>query len=134
MNTFGRLFGAALLGAVAATAAIVPAQAATPILIRSCTVAKPKPLSHRPSGVQINYVILGKRTASTVVFAVGYRNAEGHYLRRVSDVGNFAPGVTIDHLLNLFTDVTYSGAQTTTCVPVEVKYAGGTVWIAPSSH
>jgi hypothetical protein len=57
-----------------------------------------------------------------------------HYLRRVSDVGSFAPGVTITHRLPLYNDVTYAGAQTTTCLPVEVKWAGGTLWIAPSSH
>jgi hypothetical protein len=57
-----------------------------------------------------------------------------HYLRRVTDVGSFAPGVTITHRLSLYNDVTYAGSQTTTCVPVEVKWAGGTLWIAPSSH
>jgi hypothetical protein len=132
MKVFGRLFVAALFVIVAATAAIAPAQAATPILIKSCTVAKPKPLSHMPRGVQITYVILGQRAASSITFAVGYRNASGHYLRRVEDVGHFAPGVTIDHLLSLYTDVTYAGAQTTSCVPIRVQWAGGTVWIAPS--
>ena len=133
MTITGRL-AAALVTVAAATASIAPAQAAAPILVKSCTVAKPKPLSHMAGGTTIVYVNLGKKTAASVTFLVGYRNASSHYLRRVTDVGSFSPGATIDHTLSLYNDVTYSGAQTTQCVPVEVKWAGGTVWIAPSSH
>jgi hypothetical protein len=132
MKSFGRLIAVALAGAAAVAGSIQPAQAATPILIKSCTVAKPRPLSHMAGGTTIVYTILGNRTAASVTFLVGYRNAESHYLRRISDVGSFAPGATIDHTLPLFNDVTYAGAQTSSCVPVQVKYAGGTVWIAPS--
>lgn len=134
MTIFGRLMAGALVTVAAATASMAPAQAAAPILIKSCTVAKPKPLSHMAGGTNIVYVNLGKKTAASVTFAVGYRNAQSHYLRRVTDVGEFAPGATINHTLTLYNDVTYSGAQTSTCIPVEVKWAGGTVWIAPSSH
>jgi hypothetical protein len=134
MNTFGRLIAATVLGLAAVTASMSVARADAPILIKSCTVAKPKPMSHLAGGVNITYVNLGKKTAASITFAVGYRNAAGHYLRRVSDVGSFAPGATITHTLNLYTDVTYAGAQTTTCAPVEVKWAGGTLWVAPSSH
>jgi hypothetical protein len=134
MKSFGRLIAVALVGVAAASASFGAAQAAAPILIKSCTVAKPKPMSHMAGGVDITYVNLGKKTASSITFAVGYRNASGHYLRRVIDAGSFAPGATIVHRLSLYNDVTYSGAQTTMCVPVEVKWAGGTVWIAPSSH
>ena len=133
MTISGRL-AAALVTVAAAMASIAPAQAAAPILVKSCTVAKPKPLSHMAGGTTIVYVNLGKKTAASVTFLVGYRNASSHYLRRVTDVGSFSPGATIDHTLSLYNDVTYSGAQTTQCVPVEVKWAGGTVWIAPSSH
>jgi hypothetical protein len=134
MTSFGRLIAASLVGVAAATASIAPAQAAAPILIKSCTVAKPKPMSHMGGGTNIVYVNLGKRTAASITFAVGYRNASMHYLRRVTDVGSFAPGATINHTLPLYNDVTYAGAQTSSCVPIEVKWAGGTVWIAPSSH
>jgi hypothetical protein len=134
MTTFGRLMAGALVSVAAAMASIAPAQAAAPILIKSCTVAKPKPLSHMAGGTHIVYVNLGKKTAASVTFAVGYRNASSHYLRRVTDEGSFAPGATIDHTLSLYNDVTYAGSQTSTCIPVEVKWAGGTVWIAPSSH
>ncbi len=134
MKPFGRLAAAALVSIGAVTASIAPAQAAAPILIKSCTVVKPKPMSHMANGTNIVYVLLGHKTASSITFAVGYRNASMHYLRRVTDVGTFSPGATINHTLSLYNDVTYAGAQTSTCVPVEVKWAGGTVWIAPSSH
>jgi hypothetical protein len=132
MKSIGRLIAVTLVGVAAATASIGPAQAAAPILIKSCTVAKPKPLSHMAGGTDITYVNLGKRTAASITFLVGYRNAQSHYLRRVTDVGEFAPGATITHRLTLYNDVTYAGAQTSSCVPIEVKWAGGTVWIAPS--
>jgi hypothetical protein len=132
MKSFGRMIAVTLAAAAAATASIGPARAAAPILIKSCTIAKPKPMSHMAGGTQITYVNLGHRTASSITFAVGYRNASTHYLRRVTDVGSFAPGVTIMHTLSLYNDVTYAGAQTSTCVPIEVKWAGGTVWMAPS--
>ncbi len=126
-----------LARSVCATAAIavlttVSAQAAAPILIKSCTVVKPRPLSHLAGGTQITYVNLGRHTASSVTFVVGYRNAEHNYLRRTQDVGSFAPNVTISHRLTLYNDVTYAGAATTVCRPIQVKWAGGTVWIAPS--
>jgi hypothetical protein len=132
MKSFGRLLVAALVTAGAATLAIAPAQAAAPILIKSCTIAKPKPLSHMAGGTHIVWVNLGKKTAASVTFLVGYRNAQSNYLRRTEDHGSFAPGATIDHVLSLYNDVTYSGAQTSQCVPVQVKWAGGTVWVAPS--
>jgi hypothetical protein len=134
MRIVGRLVIAAAVGVAVATASIGPAQAAAPVLVKSCTVVKPKPLSHQANGTEISYVIMGHKTAASITFAVGYRNAQSHYLRRVTDVGSFAPGVTITHHLSLYNDVTYAGSQTTTCIPVEVKWAGGTMWIAPSSH
>jgi hypothetical protein len=134
MKFFGRLIVATIMGLAAATASIAPARAAAPVLVKSCTIAKPAPMSHMAGGTIISYVILGHKTASMVTFAVGYRNASGHYLRRVQDVGKFSPGVEITHKLSVYSDVTYAGSETTSCVPVQVKWAGGTVWIAPSSH
>jgi hypothetical protein len=132
MRLLGRFTVVSLVGIAVALGSIGPAQAAAPILIKSCTVAKPKPLSHMAGGTDITYVNLGHKTASSITFAVGYRNASQHYLRRVTDVGEFAPGATISHRLSLYNDVTYAGSQTTMCVPTEVKWAGGTVWMAPS--
>ncbi len=132
MKSFGRIVAVTLAGVAAATASIGTAQAAAPILIKSCTVAKPKPMSHMAGGTTIVYVNLGKKTAASITFLVGYRNASTHYLRRIEDVGSFAPGATIDHTLPLYNDVTYAGSQTSSCVPVQVKWAGGQVWIAPS--
>ena len=134
MKSLRRLSAVGIIGIAAATASIAPAQAAAPILIKSCTVVKPKPMSHMANGTNIVYVILGHKTAASVTFAVGYRNASMHYLRRVTDVGTFSPGATISHTLSLYNDVTYAGSQTSACMPVQVKWAGGTVWVAPSSH
>jgi hypothetical protein len=132
MTSLRRIIALTVVGVAATVAASLPAQAAAPILIKSCTIVKPKPLSHMAGGTHIVYVNLGKKTASEITFVVGYRNASSHYMRRVQDVGSFAPGATIDHVLSLYNDVTYAGAQTSSCVPVQVKWAGGTVWIAPS--
>jgi len=134
MRPFTRVVAAVTLGVATAAAAAGPAQAAAPILIKSCQVAKPRPLSHMAGGTHIVYVNLGKQTAASVTFLVGYRNAEHNYLRRVTDAGSIAPGATIDHTLSLYNDVTYAGANTSSCIPIQVKWAGGTVWIAPSSH
>lgn len=124
---------AALLS-LAAFAAILsignaPARAATnPITINHCFVIQSKPMSHLGGGTQIGYVNNGSKTASTVTFAVGYRNAENKFLRKVTDVGSFQPGVAIDHKFNLYNDVTYAGAQTSSCVAVAVKWIDGTTW------
>jgi hypothetical protein len=133
MKSLGRISVAALIGLGAVTATVGPALAAsTPVVIKSCTIVKPKPFSHNANGTKIVYVILGHRTASSITFAVGYRNATMHYLRRVTDAGSFSPGVTIDHTLPLYNDVTYAGAPTSSCLPIEVKWAGGTIWMAPT--
>ena len=132
MKSLGRLIATALVGIAAATITMGSAQAAAPILIKSCAIAKPKPFSHVAGGTTITYVNLGKKTAASVTFLVGYRNASGNFLRRVTDYGSFAPGATITHTLQLYNDVTYAGAQTSSCVPIEVKWSGGTVWMAPS--
>ncbi len=131
MKLLGRLIVVALAVA-AVTASVAPAQAATPILIKSCQILKPKPMSHLAGGTEISYVNLGKKTASSITFAVGYRNASQHFVRRVTDVGAFAPGATITHKFGLYNDVTYAGAATSLCAPTEVKYSDATLWIAPS--
>ena len=94
MTSLRRLAALTVVGVAAIVAASLPAQAAAPILVKSCTIVKPKPLSHMAGGTRIVYVNLGKKTAAEVTFVVGYRNASSHYLRRVQDVGSFAPGAT----------------------------------------
>ena len=126
-----RLFPA-LLAAAAFAAGFVaqslPAAASNPIQIQQCFVTVPKALSKLGSGTQIVYVVRGKKAASKVTFAVGYRNAASHFLRRVTDDGDFAPGVVINHHFALYNDVTYAGKQTRPCTAVAVTFADGTHW------
>ncbi len=125
--------GIALCGALTAVA-FAPAVAATPVLVKQCFVTPPKPLSKTASGTQIDYVIYGKKVASQITFAVAYRNSAQHFLRTVTDVGHFAPGKEIQHHFKLYNDVTYAGQHVQSCVPVKVKWADATLWVAPSSH
>ncbi|HTX58765.1 MAG TPA: hypothetical protein VMH02_03735 [Verrucomicrobiae bacterium] len=134
MQLFARIaLGAALCAGLLASA-LVPAAAATPVLVKQCFITQPKALSKNASGTQIDYVIYGKKNAAQITFAVGYRNAENTFIRQVTDVGNFAPGVEIQHHFSLYNDVTYAGKAVRSCVPVKVKWADSTLWIAPSSH
>lgn len=120
----------ALIGGIA----MAPASAATPVLVKQCFITKPKPMSKNASGTQIDYVIYGKKKAKEITFAVAYRNSANHYLRTVTDEGLFSPGVEIQHHFSLYSDVTYGGTKVQSCVPVKVKWADATLWIAPSSH
>jgi hypothetical protein len=134
MQLFGRLFVCAVVAGALASTSIAPAVAAAPVLVKQCFVIKPKPLSHNAGGTQIDYIIYGKKNASQITFAVGYRNSAQHFMRTVTDYGTFAPGTEIQHHFALYNDVTYAGSQTTSCVPVKVKWADATLWVAPSSH
>lgn len=106
--------------------------AAAPVLVKQCFVSQPKPLSKTAGGTQIDYIIYGKKNAAQITFAVGYRNAAQHFLRTVTDYGNFAPGVEIQHHFDLYNDVTYAGKQVTSCIPTRVKWADSSMWVAPS--
>jgi hypothetical protein len=132
MKFLSRLTAVTLVGIAAIASSGVAQAATTPILIKSCVILKPRPMSTKAGGTHISYVNLGQRTASSITFAVGYRNSASHFLRRVTDVGSFAPGATISHDFSLFNDVTYAGSHTSMCVPTQVKYAGGQVWMAPT--
>ncbi|HEX4014925.1 MAG TPA: hypothetical protein VHX17_13700 [Candidatus Cybelea sp.] len=134
MKTLGRLGTIMALSAAIAGAAMAPAFAAAPVLVKNCFIVSPKPLSHKAGGTQIDYIIYGKKNAAQITFAVGYRNSAQNFLRTVTDYGNFAPGVEIQHHFSLYNDVTYSGKQVTHCMPVKVKWADSTLWVAPSSH
>jgi hypothetical protein len=85
------------------------------IKIHQCYIIEPKMLSKRAGGTQINFTNIGRHTYHSVTFAVGYRNAQSNFIRRVVDQGEFAPGVTIEHRYDLFNDVTYAGKATTLC-------------------
>jgi len=124
---------AALLS-LAAFAAILsignaPARAATnPITVSQCFVIQPKLMSKLAGGTQIVYVNNGSKTASKVTFAVGYRNAENKFYRKVTDVGSFQPHVQVDHRFDLYNDVTYAGKQTSSCAAIKVVWSDGSTW------
>ncbi|HTU82999.1 MAG TPA: hypothetical protein VMF61_12765 [Candidatus Acidoferrales bacterium] len=131
MKLLGRLSLGLILGAAISGIVAAPAFAAAPVLVKQCFVTPPKPLSKNASGTQIDYIIYGKKNAESITFAVTYRNAAQHFLRTVTDYGNFAPGTEIQHHFSLYNDVTYAGKQAS-CVPTKVKWADSTLWIAPS--
>jgi hypothetical protein len=114
--------------------AMAPAMAAAPVVVKQCSIISPKPMSKKAGGTAIDYIIYGKKAASQITFAVGYRNAAQHFLRTVTDYGTFSPGTQINHHFSLYNDVTYAGNQVTSCVPIKVKWQDSTLWIAPSSH
>jgi hypothetical protein len=133
MKILGRI--CTLLGVCAASVSSFSAPAAaayTPVSVKQCFVSSPKPFSKNAGGTQIDYIIYGKKNAESITFAVGYRNAAQHFLRTVTDYGNFAPGTEIQHHFSLYNDVTYAGKQVTSCVPTKVKFADSSVWLAPS--
>ena len=134
MQLLGRLSLGLVLSAAVAGISMAPAAAAAPVLVKQCFVSPPKPLSKTAGGTQIDYIISGKKNASAITFAVAYRNAAQHFLRTVTDYGTFSPGVQINHHFSLYNDVTYAGKQVQSCVPIKVKWADSTLWVAPSSH
>jgi hypothetical protein len=125
---FTALFALAAVAAILPAASVSARAATNPIGIVHCFVTNPKPLSKLAGGTQIVYVNNGSKTASSVTFAVGYRNAENKFLRRVTDVGSFQPHTQIDHHFDLYNDVTYAGKQTSSCSAVAVKWSDGSTW------
>jgi hypothetical protein len=132
MKLLGRLSLGVVLCATFAVASYVPAFAAAPVLVKQCFITEPRPLSKNAGGTQIDYIIYGKKSAQSITFAVGYRNAAQHFLRTVTDYGTFAPGTEIQHHFDLYNDVTYAGKQVTSCIPTRVKWTDSSLWIAPS--
>ncbi len=117
--------------AVVFTVRSAPATASSnPIHITQCFISEPKPMSKKAGGTQIDYVITGSKTATVVVFGVGYRNAESHFYRKVTDNGTFQPGAPIAHHFSLYNDVTYAGKQTTSCSALKVTWSDGKTWVA----
>jgi len=122
-------FLTALLIAVSALSVSTSAQQSGPgpISVQQCFVTVPKHMSSRATGTQIVYTNTGRQPATKVVFAVSYRNANSNFLRRVVDIGSFAPGATIDHHFDLYNDVTFGG-KTAHCQAISVTFANGHVW------
>jgi hypothetical protein len=127
---FAALFSMAALAAILPLGSVSARAATNPITIVHCFVTQPKLMSKVAGGTQIVYVNNGSKTASSVTFAVGYRNAESHFLRKVTDVGSFQPHVQVDHHFSLYNDVTYAGKQTQSCSAIAVKWGDGSVWKA----
>ncbi|MGZ3509922.1 MAG: hypothetical protein ACXVAC_16210 [Vulcanimicrobiaceae bacterium] len=121
--------GSLAVYAALALSMIAPAPAASnPIVIDQCFVTVPKPMSKLASGTQIVYVNRGRKTASQVTFTVSYRNSASHFIRRVTDTGDFAPGTQINHHFNLYNDVTYGGKTVQSCSATHVRWSDGTSW------
>jgi len=118
----------AAIAAVALLHAAPVKAASNPIKIIHCFVTVPKAFSKVASGTQIVYTNIGPKTAKKVTFGVGYRNAENHFYRKVTDVGSFAPGDQIDHHFSLYNDVTYAGKETSSCSALSVVWSDGTTW------
>ncbi len=123
-----RIFPILAMALAAGLSLSASAQQKNPIAVHQCFITVPKHMSQKASGTQIVYVNQGRMTATKVVFAVGYRNSSQNYLRRVTDVGEFSPGATVDHHFDLYNDVTFGGKTTTTCQAVSVTFANGHVW------
>jgi hypothetical protein len=109
---------------------LAQAQGHNPISITQCFITEPKPMSKKAGGTQIDYVNTSMKTASKVIFAVGYRNAQEHFLRKVTDIGSFGPGQPVAHHFSLYNDVTYAGKQPASCSAISVTFADGSSWIA----
>jgi hypothetical protein len=122
-------FAIALAAAAVISSASAPVLAASnPISVSQCFITQPKLLSKLAGGTQIDYTNTSKKTATMVTFAVGYRNAQSNFLRKVTDTGTFTPGTPVAHHFDLFNDVTYAGKTVHGCSAIAVKFADGTKW------
>jgi hypothetical protein len=123
-------FVIALAAAAVISSATAPVLAAStnPISVSQCFITQPKLLSKLAGGTQIDYTNTSKKTATMVTFAVGYRNAQSNFLRKVTDTGTFTPGTPVAHHFDLFNDVTYAGKTVHGCSAIAVKFADGTKW------
>jgi hypothetical protein len=131
MHFIYRFLASTGLGAVAFMLVPHAASAASnPIQIKQCFVTVPKAMSKLASGTQIVYVNGSTKAASHVTFTVAYRNSASHFVRKVTDDGNFAPSVTINHHFDLYSDVVYGGKHVESCKATSVKFADGTRWPA----
>jgi hypothetical protein len=122
-------FAIALAAAAVISSASAPVLAASnPITVSQCFITQPKLLLKLAGGTQIDYTNTSKKTATMVTFAVGYRNAQSNFLRKVTDTGTFTPGTPVAHHFDLFNDVTYAGKTVHGCSAIAVKFADGSKW------
>jgi hypothetical protein len=120
----------AAIGPSAPSSAQTMKMHANPIKVTQCFIIQPKMLSKNAGGTQIDYVNEGKQAATSITFAVAYRNAQSHFLRKVVDTGTFEPGAPVQHRFDLYNDVTYAGKQTQACQAVAITWANGSKWVA----
>jgi hypothetical protein len=113
---------------ISSAPAPVLATSTNPINVSQCFITQPKLLSKNASGTQIDYTNTTKKTATMVTFAVGYRNAQSNFLRKVTDTGTFTPNTPVAHHFDLYNDVTYAGKQIHGCSAIAVKFADGSKW------
>ena len=128
MNIIARLAISIGVAGVLTGMSLAPAQAAAPVVVKSCNIIAPKLASKKAGGTQIDYTNTAKKTATQVTFAVGYRNAQSNFLRKVTDSGTFTPGTPVAHHFDLYNDVTYAGKQVHGCSAIAVKFADGSMW------
>jgi hypothetical protein len=123
-------FAIALAAAAVISSAPAPvlATSTNPISVSQCFITQPKLLSKTAGGTQIDYTNTSNKTATMVTFAVGYRNAQSNFLRKVTDSGTFTPHTPVAHHFDLYNDVTYAGKQVHGCSAVAVKFADGSKW------
>ncbi len=123
-------FAIALAAAAVISSAPAPvlATSTNPINVTQCFITQPKVLSKTAGGTQIDYTNTSHKTATMVTFAVGYRNAQSNFLRKVTDTGTFTPNTPVAHHFDLYNDVTYAGKQVHGCSAVAVKFADGSKW------
>jgi hypothetical protein len=78
-----------------------------------------------PSTLTIHYTNLSPKTAKTIVFGL---TAGGVMKAAVRDKGTFSTGALIQHVFGISDNVFPLGTAFTFCVPLQVKYADGSVW------
>jgi len=118
------VIAASATSAAFAQAKPMPTKYLPDVKIDQCFVTVPKGMgmtSKKASGTQIVYENVGKHTYGSVTFAVGYNTQGQNYLRKVTDVGAFAPGAKIDHPFSLYSDVPFNGKATTGCGALAAK-------------
>ncbi len=91
------------------------------VKIERCSITKPRPFSHHPTGTRIDYVNAGPVVLHDITFQVAYRNADANIVRTFDDVGTFAPNEPVKHHFDAFSDVQYAGATPARCVVVGVR-------------
>jgi hypothetical protein len=91
------------------------------VKIGHCSVTKPRPFSHHPTGTQIAFVNTGPIVLHGVTFQVDYRTPDGLLTRTFEDAGIFAPNEPVNHHFATYSDVEYSGPKPASCIVTAVR-------------